>query len=416
MKKWWLSVCLLCMALSLSAQTNSKIRELQTQRGSLMKEISASEKMLLSTRKDVRSLLNDLNVLTGQIEQRKKLIATIERDVKTLDVELNTLHAQLDDLRKQLADREDKYAASLRYSYRNRSVQDKLMFIFSAENLAQTYRRLRYVREYGDFQRRQAEDIMRRQKDIEVKQSELREVRIEQSGLIDFQTAELAKLSAQEKSQQTLVADLQRKQKSLQSELTKKRREADRLNAQIDRLIEAEIASAKKESADKAASAKSKTSSSAKTAPMEAYKVDADNRNLSTVFERNKGILPVPITGPYLIVEHYGRHNVPGMRYVALDNKGIDIKGQAGAQARAIFDGEVSAVFQYNGMTNVLVRHGSYISVYCNLSSTSVKRGQKVKARDPLGRVADDGSGNIILHFQLRKETAKLNPEAWIKG
>ena len=161
---------------------------------------------------------------------------------------------------------------------------------------------------------------------------------------------------------------------------------------------------------------KEQPASSAKAAPVEAYKVDAGDRKLSAVFERNKGVLPVPITGPYLIVEHYGRRNVPGLRHVALDNKGIDIKGQAGAQARAIFDGEVSAVFQYNGMTNVLVRHGSYISVYCNLSSTTVKRGQKVKTRESLGRVADDGSGNIILHFQLRKETAKLNPEAWIKG
>lgn len=416
MKKGWLAVCLFCLVLPLMAQTNKKIQELQTRRGSLQKEIAASEKMLLSTRKDVRSQLNDLNVLTGQIEQRKKLIATIERDVKTLDGELSTLRVRLADLRKQLADRKDKYAASLRYSYRNRSVQDKLMFIFSADDLAQTYRRLRYVREYGDLQRRQAEDIVRRQKDIEAKQSELREVRIEQSGLLDLQTAEFSKLKAQEKSQQSLVADLQRKQKTLQSELTKKRREADRLNAQIDRLIEEEIAAAKKKRASKAVAAKGKASSSSKVAPVEAYKVDAGDRKLSAVFERNKGILPVPITGPYLIVEHYGRRNVPGLRHVALDNKGIDIKGQSGAQARAIFDGEVSAVFQYNGMTNVLVRHGSYISVYCNLSSTHVKRGQKVKTRDPLGTVADDGSGNIILHFQLRKETVKLNPEAWIKG
>ena len=156
-----MSVCLLCLVWPLAAQTNSKIRELQSRRGALQKEIAASEKMLLSTRKDVRSQLNDLNVLTGQIEQRKELIATIERDVKTLDGELGKLQARLGRLRDQLADRKEKYAASLRYSYRNRSVQDKLMFVFSADDLAQTYRRLRYVREYGDFQRRQAEDIMR---------------------------------------------------------------------------------------------------------------------------------------------------------------------------------------------------------------------------------------------------------------
>jgi len=97
-----------------------------------------------------------------------------------------------------------------------------------------------------------------------------------------------------------------------------------------------------------------------------------------------------------------------------LDNKGIDIRGKAGAQARAIFDGEVSAVFQYNGLNNVLVRHGSYISVYCNLSNVSVKKGDRVKTRDAIGTVGADAQGNVVLHFQLRKETSKLNPELWI--
>ena len=415
MKKWWLSVCLLCLLLPVAAQTNSKIKELQSRRGVLQKEIAASEKMLLSTKNDVRSQLNDLSVLTGQIEQRKKLMAAIEHDVKALDGELAVLQKRLGGLRQELAARKEKYAASLRYNYRNRSVQDKLMFIFSAEDLAQTYRRLRYVRQYGDFQRRQAEDILRKQAEIESKQSELREVRTEQSGLLDMQTAEFAKLKAQEKSQQTLVANLQRKQKSLQNELAKKRRQADRLNAQIDRLIEAEIEAARKKSTAKSKS-KTKGKATGKATPMEAYKVDSSDRRLSATFEQNKGILPVPITGPYLIVGHYGRRTMPGLSRVTLDNKGIDIKGQDGAQARAIFDGEVSAVFQYNGMTNVLVRHGSYISVYCNLSSAVVKRGQKVKTREVLGQIADDGSGNVVLHFQLRREKAKLNPEAWIKG
>ena len=103
-----------------------------------------------------------------------------------------------------------------------------------------------------------------------------------------------------------------------------------------------------------------------------------------------------------------------GLKNVTLDNKGINILGSPGAQARAIFNGEVSAVFAFGGTSVVMVRHGSYISVYCNLSSTIVKKGQKVRAKDILGTVADDGSGNCTLHFQLRKETAKLNPEAWI--
>ena len=120
----------------------------------------------------------------------------------------------------------------------------------------------------------------------------------------------------------------------------------------------------------------------------------------------------MPITGPYRIERRFGLTHITSS--VVLDNKGINYQGQAGAHARSIFDGEVSAVFQLGNMKNVLVRHGSYISVYCNLSSTIATRGQKVKARDLIGTVAPDDRGQFVLHFQLRKEVTKLNPEQWI--
>lgn len=140
------------------------------------------------------------------------------------------------------------------------------------------------------------------------------------------------------------------------------------------------------------------------------YTTSSDDRRISGNFESNRGRLPMPITGGYRIVSHFGQYNVEGLNNVRLDNKGINIQGQAGAQARSIFDGEVSGVFSFGGTVIVMVRHGSYISVYCNLSSVNVHRGQKVTARQPLGRIGQDN----ILQFQLRKETAKLNPEAWL--
>ena len=173
-------------------------------------------------------------------------------------------------------------------------------------------------------------------------------------------------------------------------------------------------------SSDKSSSSKTTTSSSnsntasAKAERMGTYKVDSEDRLVSGGFERNKGLLPVPITGPYMIVGHYGVHDVAGLKNVKLDNKGIDIKGQSGASARSIFQGEVSSVFSYGGMRGVLIRHGSYISVYCNLSSVNVRAGQKVKARDVIGKIARNEEGDHILQFQLRRETRKLNPEQWL--
>lgn len=441
MKRIFLLLIVCCFLGTLSAQSTRKIRELEAKRKELHQQIAESETLLQSTKKDVKSQLDNLALLTGQIEERRKYIHTIESDVHTLTSEIASLQKQLNKLQRDLKDKKRKYETSVQYMYRNKSIQEKLMFIFSAENLSQTYRRMRYVQEYANFQRLQGMEIERKQKQIAAKKREVEQIKNAKQLLLKQGEAEKAKLEIQEKERQTLLANLQKKQKGIQSEIRKKKRSAEQLNAQIDRLIEIEIEKARKraeeearkkaaaEAAAKAAAKKTerettggashsksteKNEATKKAAPVEKFSLNNEDRQLSGSFERNRGILPVPITGPYVIVSHYGQYAVDGLRNVKLDNKGIDIKGKPGAQARAVFDGEVSAIFQYNGLNNILVRHGNYISVYCNLSSVSVSKGSKVNTRTVLGTVHTDGSGNTVLHFQLRKETAKLNPELWL--
>ncbi|MBQ8608222.1 MAG: peptidoglycan DD-metalloendopeptidase family protein [Bacteroidaceae bacterium] len=416
----WTSL-LLC--LPICSQSNKKIRELQNKRGELQQQIKQSESLLLSTKKDVKSQLSDLALITSQIEERKKFISAIENDIKLLDDENRDLETQLKLLQTELTDKQNKYGSSVRYLRKNRSIEEKLMFIFSAQTLNQIYRRMRYVNEYATFQRVQGEEIRKKQTQVSAKRQEILAVREEKSALLAQREEERSRMETQEKQQRTLVANLRKKQRSLQSELTRKRRESQRLNAQIDNLIEAEIAAARKreqEAQKKKATAKGNKSNATKSETatkkevpmMEAYKGDVQ---LSNDFVRNRGLLPIPITGPYAIVSHFGQYAVEGLKNVKLDNKGIDIQGQAGANACSIFNGEVSAIFQYsNGMKGVLIRHGNYISVYCNLASASVKKGQKIKTRDIIGPIAPDASGNTVLHFQLRKETTKLNPERWL--
>ena len=440
MKRIFLLLITCCFLSALSAQSTRKIRELEAKRKELHQQIAESETLLQSTKKDVKSQLDNLALLTGQIEERRKYINTIESDVNTLTSEIASLQKQLNRLQRDLKDKKQKYETSVQYMYRNKSVQEKLMFIFSAENLSQTYRRMRYVQEYANYQRLQGMEIERKQKQVTAKKREVEQTKNAKQNLLKQGEAEKAKLEIQEKERQTLLANLRKKQKGIQSEISKKKRSAQQLNAQIDRLIEIEIEKARKraeeearqKAAAEAAAAKktknerkstggggvSKSAEKARTtkkvAPVEKFSLNNEDRQLSGSFERNRGILPVPITGPYVIVSHYGQYAVDGLRNVKLDNKGIDIKGKEGAQARAIFDGEVSAIFQYNGLNNILVRHGNYISVYCNLSSVSVTKGSKVNTRTSLGTVHTDRSGNTVLHFQLRKETAKLNPELWL--
>ena len=423
-----LLLCLTCLfLLDVSAQTTKKIQELENQRNELQQQIAASETLLRSTKKDVKSQLDNLALINGQIEDRKKYIRSIENDVQSLNNEINTLQRQLRGLQRELKDKKDKYGASVQYMYRNKSIQEKLMFIFSAENLSQTYRRLRYVREYADYQRLQAIEIERKQKQVEAKKTELETTRSAKEKLLQEGEAEKKKLEKQEKDKQTILNGLKRKQRNIQNEINKKRRSANRLNAQIDRLIEQEIEKARKRAEEEARKKTKEEAAKKGTEPIDKSKVvekpaakgtvdkfrmNTEDRKLSGTFEKNKGILPMPITGPYVIVGRYGQYAVT--KNVRLDNKGIDIRGKAGAKARAIFDGEVSAIFKYNGLNNVLVRHGNYISVYCNLSAVAVTKGAKVTTRQEIGTIHVDTSGNPILHFQLRKETTKLNPEVWL--
>ena len=163
------------------------------------------------------------------------------------------------------------------------------------------------------------------------------------------------------------------------------------------------------------AKANAKAAAAKPTTTVTANDESKSDARLTGSFAANKGRLPMPITGSYSVVGHYGTYNVGGLKNVTLNNKGIDIRGQQGAMARAVFDGVVSYVAQYGATYIVMLRHGSYISVYSGLSSVAVSKGSKVTTRQALGKVGTDADGKITLKFQLRKESATLNPEQWVR-
>ena len=444
MKRLCLLLCMLLCLAPLGAQTNKRIKDLQNRQGQLRKQIEETQTLLNSTKKDVGSQLNTLNALTGQIDERRRYIDTLTSDMAQIDAEMNLVEAQLSRLQTDLLAQKDDYVASLRYLQRHGSIQQKLMFIFSAGSLAQTLRRLRYVREYATYQKAQGLAMQQQQQDISAKRKELEEVRASKTDLLQQREAERMVLETQQREQRALVNELQKKQKGLQDEIRKKQAEANKLNAEIDKLVAAEIEKARKQAEEEArreaeakkqaeaakrteaktvaktnakpATTKTATSAKSTTAPAPASSASTD-KALSANFEQNRGRLPAPITTSYIVVSRFGQYNVQGMKNVTLDNKGIDLQGKPGAKARAVFNGKVAAIFQLNGLFNVLVRHGQYISVYCNLSSTSVKQGDDVTTRQELGTVFIDTSNDnrTVLHFQLRKERDKLNPERWLK-
>jgi septal ring factor EnvC (AmiA/AmiB activator) len=474
-----------------AAVSTPTVKALQNERQQIQQKIKEQEKLLSTNQKDVRKRLQDLMVINTEIEGKRRTIDTIRHDITNLDIEIERLGTQLDMLQTQLNERKKNYVKSMRYMHRNRSAQSQLMFIFSADNLVQMFRRMRFMREYAAYQRVQGEEVKAKEEEVNLKFQEMNVAQDHKRRLLTKGEQERRSLEGKQTEQQNVVNSLKKEQKQIQNVIAQQKKKDAALNAQIDRLIAEEVArqkaraaaeakkraeaeAAKKRAAElarkkaaaeaaarenarriaeakekerqaKAAAAAAKDKkereaaerrareaeearraterqaeaderqharavASARKEADDALRMPTEDMRISGHFESNRGRLPIPITGPYRIVSHFGQYNVEGLKNVTLDNKGINIRGEAGAQARSIFDGEVSAVFSFGGSMVVMVRHGSYISVYCNLSSVNVHKGQKVSTRQSLGRVGQDN----ILQFQLRRETAKLNPESWL--
>lgn len=440
------------------------INNLKNQSAQIKRNIKEQEQRLRSNERDVKQRLQNLMVINSEIEGKRRTIDTIRNDINTINGNIGQLNNQLKRLQAELDDRKAKYVKSMRYMHRNSSIQNQLMFVFSAKNFSQMYRRLRFMREYANYQRAQGEMVKAKQAEITQKHTELMSAKHQKNTLLYKGEKERRNLEGKQAEQQTVVDGLKKQQKTIQSIIAQQRKKDEAINAEIDRLVAIEverarqraIAEAKRRAAAEAAvrkraeqeaarkaeearraaerkavSAKNESRSDRTTKKRSTHPVVADTKpsptpkkretatftlasedqRISGSFASNRGRLPMPISGGYRIVSHYGQYNVEGLNNVRLDNKGINILGQPGASVRSIYDGEVSAVFSTGGGTwGVIVRHGNYLSVYCNLASVSVSKGQRVSTRQTLGSVGHDN----ILQFQLRKEKAKLNPEAWL--
>lgn len=411
---------------SLSAQ-NASIKQMREQAGSLRKEITEKEKILLSSQKDVKSRLNNLDIINAQIREIKKLISLLQNEVKAIDSEIKVHTNEIERQEKLVEQSRMEYAEALRRARKYSNLHSKLMFVFSADDFNTMLRRYRYTGEFMDAHKALADSLKLQIATLEAKRLKLQATRLLKTQSLKEQDAERAKLLSLEKEQRKIVESLRKESKQVESELKKKRANLQKLNKAIDREVERVIAeekAAKKRAEEKkkaeAAAKKSNSGSKATAnAKKEAsdYKSDAGVDVMSGPFLSNKKKLPVPITGPYLVVENFGVKNaISGKGNVPINTGGITFEGSKGAKARCIFDGKVTAVLDTGNYTFVLVRHGKYISVYCNLDNVRVCGGEEIKAGDIIGDVAVDAKGgNPRMLFQLRQEKTKLNPTEWLK-
>lgn len=420
-------VIFMMVAIAAFGQKSSKVMQLEEQRKKALAEIETTNQLLKETNLTARNSLNRLNLLSRQILSRKKVISLLGQEVSELDGQIAAARHEIATLEKELGEKRNNYGKSVQGMYKRRSSQDKLLFILSADDFAQSMRRLRYLREYANWQKRQAAEIIDKQSEITLKQKELEKTRSEKNALLGVREEENKKLQAEEKGQKLEVQQLGKKQKELKAILRKRQQQAEVLNRQIEKQIALEIARAEAEAKAAREKEKSTDKSADKTAaPREervaetkgGYAMTREEKKLSDNFAGNRGRLPYPVAGRHTIVGTFGEQQHQELKYVRTNSNGIDIQTTPGADARAVFKGVVTRVFVIPGYNNsVIIRHGNYLTVYCNLSQVYVKTGDTVDTCQAIGRIfSDTENGNAtILHFQLWKEKTKQNPALWLE-
>jgi murein hydrolase activator len=406
-----LAVCFFGCITAGFAQTK---KELEKKKEALHKEIEYTNKLLNQTSRNKSSSISQLVTLNKKINVRTELISTIHHEIGGLDSEIGTIRTHIDSLEKKMTHLKEQYALLLYYAYKSQGTYSRLLFILSAGDFNQAYKRFRYLRHLSEYRISQQQLILQFQDSLNGKISALRGTRVQKSQLLTSQKKEKGKLDQEKKQQVQIINNLSQREKKLRADLKQKQRDEEKLNREIEKIIRKEIEAAQKraQAKEKAVTGKStttrnNTSSSVLAATPEAIKLSND-------FSGNKGKLPWPVEQGF-ISSTFGRHAHPVWKDVVVNNNGIDINSNSGARARAIFNGTVLRVLLVVDKYAVLVQHGEYFTLYSNLRDVTVKSGDKVITKQTLGIIqTDEDDGKTEVHLEIWKGSNKMDPQGWI--
>ena len=407
-----LLVAFFCVGL-VPAQNSKKVQSLKKQQTTALQNIKNTNQQINKTQKTQLQALHRLEAISTEIAHINDSIKVLNAEMARTMEQEKQLTAEIADLERSLAAKKESYAKAVRsMTVRRDNRYDALMFILSASSLDQAYRRFRYLQEFSSWRKQEAKEIVKQRDDLNQRRTELLRVRKAQGEVLALRTAASQQLIRQQREQRTLVAGLRKKERTLKQELKKQQQQADALGRRIQEVIEEEA-----RKAAEAAAAKKKNSAT-KPSTQAGYQMSKDEEQLSRNFAQNRGKLPTPLSGRYRIIAHFGTQQHPDLKYVKINNQGIDMQTQPGTKARSVFDGVVTSIFVMPGYnTSIIVRHGEYLTIYSNLSTIYVKTGDRVKTGQELGIIYSDPEedNRTVLHFQIRKETSKLDPDLWLK-
>jgi len=416
-------------ALSASAQQPADKDALQRQREQLKKEIQETEKALIETRKTTKVNLGQLSLINKKMDLQGNVINNINSEIKKLNDNIYLSQLEINKIKRILDTLKVEYAKSMVYAYKNRSNYDFLNFIFSANNFNDAIKRIAYLKSYRTYREMQAENILKTQAMLEDKIETLSGTKKQKNVVLNEQDKELDKLAKQKEEKATVVNQLKGRQKELLEQVKAKRKQDAKIKNAITAMIRREIEIAKAEAARKEKERlaelkknkaetpeETKDATTAKTARPAAksnsvlVSSEAD-KALNASFEKNKGSLPWPADG--FVISHFGPNQYPGG--IDYNNPGVSIGTKVGQSVKAVFDGEVTLVSYIDNKQAVFITHGKYFTVYSNLASANVQRGDKVKTGQVIGKADANDEGQGEVDFILMKESDNVNPESWLR-
>lgn len=401
-------VLLVAFIASVTAQTKTNKKELEKKKEQLLREIEDTNKQLKLNAKNKNATKSQLDALTRKVKAREALISTINTQLTQLDGAITQSNDEISMLQYKMETLKKQYAAMILYAHKNQNNYQRMMFVFASDDFNQAFKRIKYLQQYSSFRKQQAANISQTQNALNQKVIDLESQKTEKSKLKQGQEVQKQTLVQEQSQQEKYLKNLSVQETALRKQLATKQAQKKKLENAIEAAIKKEIEAAKKKAASEGKKNVTKENAIAITLTPEAQK-------LSNNFVGNRGTLPWPVEQGS-ITERFGEHAHPSLKGVVIKNDGVDITTNNKAGVRTIFAGQVTAVISLPGSNNaVIVRHGEFLTVYSNLETVAVSKGEQLTTRQKIGVAGNDTeTGKGMVNLQIWKGFEKLNPQLWL--
>lgn len=413
MPKQIVTFILCCLATAAFGQQTQQ-EKLEARKAQIQREILENRKLLESVKNKEKSATSELILQQQKIGLKQKLINTTEKQTRLLNNDIYINQVEINRLKKDLAQLREAYAQLILKSYKARSEQSRAMFLLSSQSFLQAYKRAQYMKQYASYRRAQGEEIRQKSIELGIYNQKISIQKQEKEKLLAENQKEKQVLEQEKKEQEKIVQEIKKDKKQITADIKKKQQESKAIDRQIDKLVREAIAAANKKTAVANAKANPgkaspKATSDTKIVLTPESKIVADN------FRANKGKLPWPVEKGAVTLG-YGNQAHPVYKSLEVHNSGVEITTEAGANARAVFGGEVSRIIVISPLNKaVMIQHGDYFTIYQNLSSVSVNKGDKVSMKQSIGKIRTSGdTGKTVLKFLILQNTVYNNPQDWI--